>query len=135
MKRMQSDGSLGEQIAKLFFKDIAWKMFRHQPKSKVVKVKGKLTVIYNRSDGVADYTGYKIWSGQFKACEVKESHGKSMPASRLNVKQREWLSTLPNTGAFVGICWVDTAPVMFELFEFKNKGSYKQGQGLLARGY
>lgn len=134
-KRKQSDGTTGERIAEIFFRDIGLKMFRHQPSTKVVKIRGKLFVVYERSDGIADYTGYddSVYN-RFVACEVKECKGVSMPCSRLEENQRNWLSRLPEKSAYVGVCWM-TSPITFEMFRFKPRGSYKKGAGVRSREY
>jgi hypothetical protein len=112
-------------------------MFRHQPRTKTVYFQGKAQTIYCRSDGIPDYTGYKITyhSGDYQtptycAVEVKEAHGDSMPASRLKKEQRDWLKNINSASSFVGIFWVDL-PSSFELFEFKYQGKYKKSTGIL----
>ena len=130
-----SDGTTGERISELFFKDIGWKMFRHQPRTKIVKIKNKLTVIYERSDGISDYTGYNTTNyNSFVACEVKECKGNKMFASRLDPNQRLWMKNLPEDASFVGICWIDS-PLSFEIFRFKNYGSYIRKYGIIGKYY
>jgi penicillin-binding protein-related factor A (putative recombinase) len=137
---MKSTGKTGERIAEMWFKSNGWKMFRHQPETKTVYLKGRgLTTIQCRSDGVSDYTGYEnvqLFNGIFpiyRACEVKEAHGNSMPCSRLKEEQRDWLNAIDQRSAFVGVVWMED--VTFELFRFKYTGSYKRGEGLLKTKY
>jgi hypothetical protein len=135
MKKPQSNGTTGEQMAKLWFKSNGWTMFRHQPPTKTIHSKGKVFVVQCKSDGVADYTGYlfiNMINGSlacYRACEVKEAKGNSMPASRLSIEQRDWMNALPKYCAFVGVCWMDN-PMTFEIFNFVYSGGYKKGSGV-----
>jgi hypothetical protein len=130
-----SSGKTGEAMAEYFFKEIGWKMFRHQPRTVIASRGGKGFTIQCRSDGVPDLTGYeeKIIGSQsialYRACEVKEAHGDTMPASRVRDDQRRWLSAIPFMSAFIAIAWMDGQP-RIELFRPIEKGSYKRGQGL-----
>ncbi len=135
MSKQQSNGTLGEQLAELWFRQHGWVMFRTQPPTKVVYVKGKPTVINCDNGGIADYTGYVVhtrWTNivapYYIAVEVKEAHGKSMPASRLNRKQRDWMTALPEGCAYVAVVWVDGNP-WCEVFPFVARGPYRQGGG------
>jgi len=135
MNKQQSNGTLGEQLAELWFYRHKWIMFRTQPPTKVVTIKGKPTIINCDNGGIADYTGYKMVTFGFlrerphyAAVEVKEAHGKSMPASRLNRQQRNWLAALPVGCASVAIIWVDGNP-WCEMHLFVERGSYQQGEG------
>jgi len=123
--KKQSNGTTGEQAAEWYFKSNGLAMFRHQPRSKVIKINNKLTVVYERSDGISDYTGYISRNSKFIACEVKEAKGNTMPCSRLDKHQRDWMNSLPEGSAYVGVCWVDH-PVTFQMFPYKMRGSYKR---------
>lgn len=92
--------------------------------------------------GAADYTGYKDvgimrndghgneWKDTentiplYRACEVKEAAGDSMPASRLDKAQRAFLAALPAGCAHVGIFWKETGK--FTMHLFIPKGAYKR---------
>lgn len=133
----RSSGSLGEQLAELWFKGKGWKMERHQPPTRIISINKKPIVVNCKSQGVADYTGYEMvlipsLSMQlplFRACEVKEAYGPRMPASRLDKAQRDWLRDIDPRCAFVGIAWMNN-PVFFELHKFIYSGSYKRGEGI-----
>lgn len=136
----KSSGKTGERIAEIWFREHGWKMFRHQPETKTVYLKGKgLTTIQCRSDGVADYTGYEIIKflnsvlPMYRACEVKEAFGDTMPCSRLGKAQRDWMAAIDFRSAFVGVLWMDV--MVFEIFRFHPKGSYQRGQGLEKTAY
>jgi hypothetical protein len=141
MGRNQSNGTTGEALSELFFKGQGWKMSRHQPPTRVVYIKGKPSIIPCKTDGVPDYTGYEIVQlfpqamPIFRACEVKEADGDRMPASRLSQAQRDWMNERDQRCMFVGICWTDKNPIVFELFHFVYTGSYKRGQGLLRKKF
>ena len=127
-KRKSSDGTAGETAALYHFRLINWTMIRSQPEARIIKAlgKGKYIVVF-KNGGIADYIGYNDY-GQYRACEVKEATGNSMPASRLDINQRFWMAAQRKGSAFVGIYWTDAGE--FELFRFKEKGSYKKGKGL-----
>ena len=135
MRKPQSNGSIGEQLAEIWFKQNGWKMFRHQSPTRVIRKEGKLFTVPMKSDGIADYTGYcksltaNGYRAFYLACEVKEAKGNSMPASRLEEHQRDWMNDVPKECAFVGICWMD-GKLSFEVFRFVYSGGYKRGQGL-----
>lgn len=88
--------------------------------------------------GVPDYTGYIrngvphmhvdqetfTWRPLYVACEIKESSGDSMPASRLDIEQRRFMAALPGGSAWVGVFWTDTQT--FTIHPFVEKGSYKK---------
>jgi hypothetical protein len=132
--RPYSQGSVGEQLAEQWFRENGWIMVRTQPETRVVYL-NKPTVINCRGGGgVADYTGYEcVQIGPtkyplYRAVEVKEVRGNTMPASRLEKDQRDWMAKIDPRCAFVGICWADN-PIAFELFKFIPKGSFKKGCG------
>ena len=81
---------------------------------------------------MADYVGFErsdrtVWQPQFRACEVKEASGNSMPHSRLSDEQRTYMENLPAGCGFVGILWPDN----FEIFPYTSgRGSYNRGEGL-----
>lgn len=130
-----TSGKTGETIAEYYFKQIGWKMFRHQPRTVIATKKGKTFMLSCRSDGVPDFTGYEIKEigaesvAFYHACEVKEAHGDTMPASRVRPEQRQWLSQIPAMSAFIAVVWLDGQPVV-ELFKPIEKGSYKRGEGV-----
>ena len=128
-RRPQSNGSAGEYAASLWFKRHGWVMFRTQPATRVVW-KGKVPVVINvGTGGIADYTGYYgVWPYPYRACEGKEAHGDSMPASTLDVKQRAWMDALPAGCAWVCVLW-DTG--VCEGYEYVRTGSYKRGAGVV----
>jgi hypothetical protein len=134
----RSNGKTGETMAEYFFKKIGWKMFRHQPRTVIARSNGKPFTIQCRSDGVADFTGFEnIMIGQqmipiYRACEIKEAHGDTMPASRVRKEQRDWLIMTPFMCAYIAICWLDGQPKI-ELFRPIEKGSYKKGEGLILK--
>lgn len=135
-----SQGKTGERIAEIWFRETGWKMNRHQPETKTVYLKGRgPTVIQCRTSGVPDYTGYEpvqLFNSIFpvyRACEVKEAEGRSMPCSRLKVEQRDWMNAIDQRSAFVGILWL--VDMTFELFRFKYTGSYKKGYALQSKKY
>ena len=127
-----NNGTVGEQVAEAWFRRNGWVMERHQPPTRVVYVRGRPTVIHEKSDGVADYTGYDYYPcgcgdvyPVYRACEVKEATGLSMPASRLTKEQRAWMASRPLGTAFVAVVWMDGNPAC-EVFPFVGKGSYKR---------
>lgn len=133
--KKQSDGSTGEQAAVLWFKRNGWVMERHQPPTRVIWKDKKPIVIQCKSQGVADYTGYGLFAindfgtvAIYRACEVKESHGGTMPCSTLDKDQRDWMDQRPFGTAFVGIMWMD-GKCFFETFNYQRTGSYKKGSG------
>jgi hypothetical protein len=75
--------------------------------------------------GVPDFTGFHLirMTPLYRACEVKEAHGDTMPASRLDKAQREFMAALPVECAWVGILWDDG---QFSMHPFIEKGSYKR---------
>lgn len=109
---------------------------------------GHMVIARMGKGGVPDYTGFedvflKRWddtlrqwvkdnSGAsipvYRACEVKEASGDSMPASRLDKEQRDFMAALPAGSAWVGVFFNDTQK--FEMFPFIEKGSYKRGMGI-----
>jgi hypothetical protein len=134
--KKKSNGTFGEQRAEWWFSANDWTMFRTQPATRVVFVNSKPTTINYGTGGIADYTGYvrvtRKFAGltedkycydyRYVAVEVKEFSGDSMPASRLDKRQRDWMAKLPGGCAWVmgvrpdGKCFV---------WEFKSRGSYK----------
>ncbi len=125
---MNSNGRAGEQAALYAFQRRGWQMQKMEPPVRIrgrTGQPGEFKAIFV-SNGQPDYVGYDK-GGYFIACEVKEAHGDSMPASRLSKAQRETMANYPGGCAFVGILW-DTG---FEIFPFIEKGSYKKGQSQL----
>lgn len=129
--RLQS-GKAGEMAAERYFLNNGWKMIRTQPEIQILGVApGRRfgTVFTCRMigrGGTPDYMGYDANSQkhEYRACEVKECTGASMPASRLDREQRAFLSALPANTAWVGILWTDTQK--FSIHPFIKKGSYKR---------
>lgn len=107
MIKTHSSGSVGEKSAQFHFNLLGWRMFRSQPEAKI--------------GGIADFTGYNS-SGFYIACEVKEASGDSMPCSRIDKAQRDWLASLPVYTAYVRIYWKDKDK--FTIHQFKCSGSY-----------
>lgn len=150
-RRLQN-GQAGERAAEMWFANNGWRMVRTQPPMMILgMITPSLMVVLRRfiprlayfghmviarmgKGGVPDYTGYE-WrkvggqdvlddSAEYRAVEVKEAQGDSMPASRLDKAQREFMAALPAGCAYVGILWMDTGK--FTMHEFKEKGSYKR---------
>jgi len=147
-RRLQN-GQVGEIAAERWFLNNGWKMVRTQPPVTILCMVtppmitllkrftfsprlaafGHMVIARMGKGGVPDYTGFAFKEGlseaHYRACEVKEATGNSMPASRLDKEQRAFLSYLPGGCAWVGIFWTDTQK--FEMFPFVEKGSYKRG--------
>lgn len=149
--RLQS-GKMGELAAERFFSNHRWHMTRTQPPVTILGIVtpamvavikrfiprlaafGHMVIARMGKGGVADYTGYAINKHYadvgdhiipvYVACEVKEAHGDSMPASRLDKDQRDFLAGLPAGSAWVGIFWTDCQK--FSMHEFVEKGSYQR---------
>jgi hypothetical protein len=99
---------------------------------------GHMVVARLEKGGQPDYTGYCVvirradpandnmdsWDGSYRACEVKECAGDSMPASRLDKEQRAFMIALPKGCAWTGIFWIDTQK--FTMHEFLDKGAYRR---------
>lgn len=131
-------GQAGEMAAEYWFRRNGWHMIRTQPAIQIVRVKpGKHYGMFVEAKlvgkgGIPDFTGY-MFSPQsdkptplFCACEVKEAIGPSMPCSRLDIAQREFMTSLPAGCGYVGILWDNGK---FELFAYKPAGTYKKGEG------
>jgi len=136
-------GQAGEKAAEFYFKKNGWHMVRTQPpitilglvtKPMVATLRrfiprlayfGHMVIARMGSGGVPDYTGYVMVGNRptYIAVEVKECNKDTMPASRLSVRQREFLSKLPVGAAFVGILWGDGT---FDVYPFIGRGSYKK---------
>ena len=131
-RRPQSNGSLGEQLAEVWFVRHKWCMFRHQPATKVVYIEGVPRVVHTKKGrGTADYTGYRPGIlNQYCAMECKEFSGKTMPCSNLDKEQREWMDKLPPGCAYVAITWTDQDGPWCEVHPYKPKGSYCRGEGM-----
>ena len=101
---------------------------------------GHMVIARLGKGGVPDYTGYfypayfddrsKSWvhydkiAPIYRACEVKEAAGDTMPASRLDKDQRDYMRKLPKGCAWTGIFWTDTGQLT--MHEFIEKGAYKR---------
>jgi hypothetical protein len=140
--RLQS-GQRGEKSAESWFLANGWFMVRTQPPITILGMVtrpilsatrrvfprmalfGHMVIARLGKGGVPDYTGYFFEKGVpvYVAMEVKEANDSTMPASRLDKAQREFMRLLPKGCAFVGILWESEA---FEVFPFIEKGSYKQ---------
>jgi hypothetical protein len=126
----QSNGTLGEQMAEVWFRAHGWEMERHQPPTKVIWAKGKPVVIHCKKGGISDFTGYrKGLLNAYVACECKEAHGKTWACSKLDKDQREWMGRRPPGCAYVAITWTDRDGPWCEIHPFKPKGSYRRGEG------
>lgn len=141
MSKYQSNGTFGEQLAVLWFREHGWKMARTQPETKTAYVEGKPIVIHCKNkDGVPDFTGYEYVAigtdtyPLYRACEIKECNEDTMAASRLKKNQRDWMEKIDFRCAFVGIAWANL-PITFEIFRFTYKGLYKRGTGLMDTKY
>ena len=143
-------GEVGERMAEQWFLNHGWRMVRTQPAATILAIVsplmtimlgkfiprlanyGHMVIARMGRGGVADYTGYwHIWSGpltEYRACEVKEASGETMPASRLDKPQRVFLKSLPDKCAYVGIFWTDIQK--FKIYPFIDSGSYKSKEGL-----
>jgi hypothetical protein len=137
-------GQVGEMAAQYWFKKHDWKMIRTQPATTIIGILqphmvvmlsrfiprlsyfGHMVIARMGKGGAPDFTGYCGQSMKYKACEVKEVTGDTMPASRLDKAQRAFMDQLPEGSAFVGVLW---RTGLFEVFPYKSKGSYKHGEG------
>jgi len=124
MRRKQSNGQAGEQAFEAWARVHGWVMYRTQPAVRYLPG-GKVVTV--GTGGIADYTGYVDIRRApiYRACEVKECKGSRMPASRLSVKQRAWLDSLPPGCAYVAIMWTDYGTM--DVLEYKPSGSYVRG--------
>src|SRR5512139_2417461 len=138
MKLLKS-GEIGERQAEQWFLNNGWNMVRTQPAMQILDAApGKrygiiFTCRMVGRGGVPDYTGYEYvqavpglqtMEGEgalYRAVEVKEASGDTMPCSRLDKAQRAFMAALPAGCAWVGIYWTDTAK--FTMHEYKRKGS------------
>jgi hypothetical protein len=143
---MNKSGTTGEKYAELLFRSMGWVMERHQPATRVIPIKGKPVAIPCKSTGVPDYTGYELCQVHeyqlplYRACEVKEAYGDTLPCSRLGesappldarkgASQNWWFSQIDQQCAFVCVVWM-SGELDAELFKWKPSGSYKRGEGL-----
>lgn len=143
-------GEIGERQAEQWFLNNGWHMTRTQPPvtilgivtpSMIAVIKrfiprlaafGYMVIARMGKGGVADYTGYEVEEQSqtygpqpvYRACEVKEASGNSMPCSRLDKAQREFMDLLPEGCAWVGVFWADTGK--FTMHPYQSKGSYKR---------
>jgi hypothetical protein len=136
-------GEAGEKAFEYWAKLHGWHMSRSQPPCKILAIMnpamiasikrfsprlaafGHMVIARLGKGGIADFTGYQDCPGpNYRAVEVKEVAGDTMPASRLDKAQREFLGSLPDNSAYVGILWQDG---LFEVHPFIEKGSYKKG--------
>lgn len=128
-QKKQSTGVAGETAAQFLFNKLQWKMYRHQPPTRYIVVKNRPVIVPCKTNGMPDFTGYTKCTAipLYRACEVKEANGKSMPASRLSTEQREFLRDLPNQSSYVCILWDDG---LTEIFYFVPRGRYVKGAGV-----
>ena len=124
----QSTGEAAELAAQFWFRSHGWQMDRSQPATRRVWRDGKAVIVPDgkRGTGIFDYTGNV--HGFYRAVEVKEASGESMPASRLSKAQREWGASRPPGTAFVLILWVDRR--VLTLHPFKREGAYRFEEGI-----
>jgi len=126
----QSNGTAGEDMALHWAKQHGWRLFRHQPPTKVVYIEKRAVTIQCKSGGISDFTGYRPrLINMYVAVEAKEATGKTMMCSRLDKDQRDWMSRLPPGCAYVAIAWMDGGNPWCEVHPFKYKGSYKRNEG------
>jgi hypothetical protein len=129
----QSSGRVGERLAEVWFQQHAWTMFRTQPESRIVTIKGVPTMVPAGTGGIADYTGYRIHpptgNPVYCACEVKEERSDTLPHSRLSTDQRKWMEAIPTACGFVAVCWM-SGNIEVEVFSYQpGRGAYCRGQG------
>ena len=128
-------GRQGEYMARMWFKMRGWVMFRVQPETRVIMIKGKPVVIPVKTssleDGIADFIGYEITDDldgnlylEFRCCEVKSVHGRSCPKSTF-ARQHDWLLRQPDGCTFVAIWWLDYGK--FTVHEYKGEGIKYEG--------
>ena len=141
-RRLKQPGQAGELAAQQWFLNNGWTMFRTQPAVEILGVaKGRrfgniFTVRMVGRGGIPDFIGYSdallvTISGnsapecmmRFRACEVKEASGSSMPCSRLDKEQRAFMDKLPEGCAWVGVLWVDHGK--FTMHPYKKSGKYE----------
>lgn len=133
--KIHSSGAAGEQAALLFFARHGWQMFQVPPDVRVCGQTGRPGVFLAafKTGGMPDFlgfiSGYEPGQGvnQFRAVEVKECNTDSMPASRLSMRQRDFMAALPEGTAHVLILWRCGE---YEMFSFVNRGSYKKSTGI-----
>jgi len=129
-----SNGKPGEQLALVWFAQHNWRMFRSQPPTRNIMIKGRFSTILCKSDGIPDYMGYELVQigsqliPVFRAVEVKEAHGDTMPCSRLGsltdpTSQNSWMSGIDHRCCFIAIYWIDCR--CLNVYKWKVKGSYK----------
>lgn len=146
MVRRLQPGRIGEIQAEQWFINNGWYMVRTQPAIQILGIKpgawyGRIFMVRMVGrGGVPDYTGYKMaipYDGFFvgepldtrpiyRACEVKEAAGDTMPASRLDKAQRQFMADLPAGSAWVGIYWTDHGK--YSMHKFIDRGSYAYGR-------
>lgn len=132
-----SQGRIGETLAEHWFRSNGWIMERHQPPTRVVKIKGRLMTIPCQSTGIPDYSGYElVYISALhdtlpiaRYCEVKEAHGSSMSWSRLGkftdpFSQNSWMKVHDHRTVFVAVCWLDHN-CEIKIYKWKPEGAYK----------
>lgn len=137
--RALRSGEVGERAAEQWFLNHGWHMVRTQPAIQILGVApGRrfgtvFTVRMVGRGGVPDYTGYVVsptvgiyvvTAPIYRACEIKEASGDTMPCSRLDKEQRDFMDGLPAGCAWVGILWTETGK--FSMHAYKSKGSYQK---------
>lgn len=131
-RRLQSQGKAGEQAARYWFntRRPTWCMEKIPAGTKALP--GGRVIYQAGSARLPDYLGWTMPPEYlevpvFRACEVKEAKGDSMPASRLSPQLREYMRACPLGTAWVFVLWSDG---LGEGFPFQDSGSYKKGFGI-----
>jgi len=137
-------GQAGELAAEQWFRVNEWHMVRTQPETTILGMVtpamvgslkrfipclsafGHMVICRMGKGGISDYTGFEgnLQIPAYRAVEVKEATGDTMPCSRLDKDQRAFLSSLPTNCAWVGILWVETGK--FTMHRYQERGSYKR---------
>ena len=128
----QSNGTTGEREFERWSGLNGWVMFRHTPSTRVVYGSSGPKIVFVEK-ATPDYTGFLAISYAYRAVEVKEASGDTMPCSRLTKRQRERMKALPEGLGFVAVCWMDGSRNGIEIFCFKEAGSYKRSEGSWSR--
>ena len=122
-------GNLGTKRAKDYFNKNGWTMFKVEPESRVIgKARRGFIITYTDNLGIPDFLGVTP-EDQFCGVEVKAAPNDwiRFPCSYVSKAQRSFMEKAPMP-CFIGILWSDQT---FEVFNFKPKGSYRKGKGIL----
>ena len=110
-------GRIGEDMARIRFRQEGWTMFRVQPETRVIMIKGKPVVVPVRSssleEGIADFMGYVVdikdpttVDAILRVCEAKAVRGRTCPPSTFK-RQHDWLMKIPEESRYVYVWWYD----------------------------